>query len=447
MPNLRDPRGRAELFLVVSLLAVAFVARYVGRTEVTGDMEIFFRWHAKLQQAGGWRGLGAEIGNYNAPYMYLLYLASLLPGSLLIGIKVVYATFDLLLAYFTYRLVEMHRGRRTGIFAALIMIMLPTVVLNASVWGQIDSMWASFAVGGVWMLARGRAWWGVTLCTLSLAFKPHGIFIFALVGLLVLAGRIKARVLLAVPVVWLVLSLPALLLGRNPVELFTIYSLDRQSGIIRFLTWGAPTIYAFMGGTKRLDTLRTLGYVLTAALVLGVFLAVLARRIRLDPTRIVTLAALFSILIPFGLPGMHDRYFFLADVTTLILAFYRPRLWFVPLLVQAASLGSYQWYLFGRSGDYLNLKVLAALMLAALIAIGYTLARDVLDGPFENSGEPPRTTSGEPPHSASGEPSRTASGEPSRTVEDTARESAAPSRALPDVTPLPPKAVGNTIGG
>ncbi|PWK50248.1 uncharacterized protein DUF2029 [Actinoplanes xinjiangensis] len=360
------------------LLAAAFAARYVGRSEMTRDMQIFFKWHDQLEQAGGWRGLGEAIGNYNAPYMYLLWFASVLPVPLLIGIKLVYAVFDLLLAFFTFRLVEMRRGRRAGIAAAFIVILLPTVVINASVWGQIDSIWASFAVGGVWMLARGRGWWGVVLCTLSLAFKPHGIFIFALVALLVLAGRLRARTLLAVPGVWLVLSLPALLLGRSPGELFTIYSLDRQARIIDELTDRAPSIFAFLEGTRRLDTARQLGYLLTAALVLGIFLVVIARRVRLDETRVVTLAALFAILIPFGLPGMHERYFYLADVLTVALVFYVPRLWFVPLLVQAASLGAYTYFLFGQTGQQLDLQVLAALMMAALIAVGHTLIRDVL---------------------------------------------------------------------
>jgi Gpi18-like mannosyltransferase len=378
MSTLRDPQRRAELFLVVCLLAAAFAARYVGRSEMTRDMQIFFTWHDQLEQAGGWRGLGESIGNYNAPYMYLLWFASVLPLPLLIAVKLVYAVFDLLLAFFVFRLVEMRRGRRAGIAAALITILLPTVVINASIWGQIDSIWASFAVGGVWMLARGRGWWGVTLCTLSLAFKPHGIFIFALVALLVLAGRLRARTLLTVPAVWLALSLPALLLGRSPGELFTIYSLDRQSRIIDELTDRAPSVFAFLEGTRRLDTARHLGYVLTAALVLGIFLVVIARRARLDETRIVTVAALFAILIPFGLPGMHERYFYLADVLTVALVFYLPRLWFVPLLVQAASLGAYTYFLFGQTPQQLDLKALAALMLAALIAVGHTLIRDVL---------------------------------------------------------------------
>jgi Gpi18-like mannosyltransferase len=40
------------------------------------------------------------------------------------------------------------------------------------------------------------------------------------------------------------------------------------------------------------------------------------------------------VLVPFVLPSMHERYFYLADVLTLILAFYLPRqLWFVPIIV------------------------------------------------------------------------------------------------------------------
>ncbi|MEU8661537.1 glycosyltransferase 87 family protein [Actinoplanes philippinensis] len=378
MSTLRDPQRRAELFLAGCLLVVAFTARYVGRSETTRDMRIFFEWHEQLERAGGWRGLGEAIGNYNAPYLYLLWFASVLPVPLLIGIKLVHAVFDLLLAYYVFRLTAMRRGRRAGIAAALVVILLPTVVINASVWGQIDSIWASFAVGGVWMLARGRGWRGVALCTLSLAVKPHGIFVFALVAVLVAAGRLRARTLLAAPAVGLAAGLPALLLGRSPGELLTVYSLDRQARIIDLLTDRAPSVFAFLAGTRRLDTARHLGYLLTAALVLGIALLVVARRARLDGTRIVTLAALFAILIPFGLPGMHERYFYLGDVLTVVLAFHLPRLWFVPLLAQAASLGAYTYFLFGQTEQQLNLQALAALMLAALVAVGHTLIRDVL---------------------------------------------------------------------
>jgi hypothetical protein len=71
---------------------------------------------------------------------------------------------------------------------------------------------------------------------------------------------------------------------------------------------------------------------------------------------------------------MHERYFFLADVLSVALAFYRPRLWFVPLLVQTSSLLAYEAYLF--HAESVPLPAQAGLMLAALLIVGFVLLRD-----------------------------------------------------------------------
>jgi Gpi18-like mannosyltransferase len=107
--------------------------------------------------------------------------------------------------------------------------------------------------------------------------------------------------------------------------------------------------------------------------VLGVIYVLVVRMVELTPERIVTAAALFAILVPFLLPGMHERYFFLADVLTLVLAVYRPRLWFVAILVELSSLLSYLPYLFGRQAPWLPGPVMATMMLAALVTVGYVL--------------------------------------------------------------------------
>ena len=128
--------------------------------------------------------------------------------------------------------------------------------------------------------------------------------------------------------------------------------------------------------TTRLDTLRTLGYVFAAVLVLGLVYTLIAGRARLDRDRIVTAAAVFVIGVPFLLPGMHERYFYLADVVTVVLAFYRPQLWPVPVLVQAASLLSYGPFLFSTA-PLVNLKILAVLMLTALLWTLHALGHDL----------------------------------------------------------------------
>ncbi|AGZ45419.1 glycosyltransferase 87 family protein [Actinoplanes friuliensis] len=376
-------RARTELLLLGALALLAVVVRWVSRDEITADMRIFLQWYRWLDEAGGFPGLDREIGNYNAPFLYLLATLTYLPGPAILKIKAAWTVFDVLLVYFGYRIVALrYTGWRVPALAASVLAFLPTVVVNSSFWGQCDAMWASFCLGGLYFLLRGRQWHAVALLTVAIAVKPQAVFIFPTLVLLLLAGRQRWRTLLAAPAIYITLDLPAMLLGRDPIELLTLYSPARQTLHVPDLTSKAPTLYAFLPVTTRLDTLRTLGYVFAAVLVLGVIYTLIASRAKLDADRLVTAAALFSILVPFVLPGMHDRYFFLADALTVILTFYRPRLWLVPLLVQVGSLLSYPRFLFqgAEHGSFVPLPVLAALMLTALLITAHALVQDLRPG-------------------------------------------------------------------
>ncbi|SNY14875.1 Mannosyltransferase related to Gpi18 [Paractinoplanes atraurantiacus] len=374
MPKAEKPTPQAEALLLAALVVLAILIRWVSLPEMTNDMNIFRQWHNQLGRAGGWRGIGTEIGNYNAPFVYLLAFAYYLPGPLIFKVKALWIVFDVILAFFTYKTVALRwPGSRIPVAAALVMVLLPTVAINSSFYGQMDAAWAGAALAGVYFLLRDKPWWGVALCGVAVAIKPQGVFILPLVLLLVMAGRIPWRTLLAAPAVFLVLDLPAIAFGRNPIELLTIYDMSRQARNVPELSLRAPNVFAFIPATTREDTVRMLGYLFCAALVVGVIYVLVAKACKMTPERVVTAAALFAILVPFALPGMHERYFYLADVMTLVLAVYRPRLWYVPLLVQASSLLSYEPYLFGRNSLMLPDVIPAALMLAALIIVGYRL--------------------------------------------------------------------------
>ncbi|MGX6602620.1 glycosyltransferase 87 family protein [Micromonosporaceae bacterium Da 78-11] len=373
----------AESFLLIALFALAVLIRWVSRDEFTWDMRTFATWYHQLVAGGRIHAMDQEIGNYNSPFMYLVLLATYLPGPVLLKLKAIFVLFDVLLAFFTYKIVALRwPGTRIPIFAALVMVFLPTVAINASFYGQMDSMWASTALAGVYFLLRDRQWLAVTMCTVAVAFKPQGIFILPILLLAVLAGRLRWYKLIAGPVVFLLLDLPAILLGRDPVELLTLYDPARQAKWVSELSASAPSIWEYFPVSVRINTLKDLGYLVTVALILGLCYAVVARRIELTPEIVVTSAALFVIQMPYTMTGMHERYFYLGDVLSLVVAFYRPRLWFVPLLVQAASLLSYLPFLFGsfKHGPFVPMMVLSTLMGAALLTLWYTLARDILTG-------------------------------------------------------------------
>ena len=373
---------RTEWLLLAALAGLAVFARVAGFRQDTGEVHNMSVWAHRLVAAGGWHGLSERIGNYNAPYLYLLLLAAYLPGPLIITMKLVWTVFDVVLAFFTYKLVGLARpGRRIPIVAALITVFLPTVILNAAYIGQVDDMWGSLSVGALYFLLRRRYWWALSLCGAAVALKPQAIFFFPVVGLLVLAGRVPWRTVLAVPAVYLALDVPALRAGRNPRELLTIYSPHRQESVINQLTYAAPSVYNFIPATPdRIGAIKLLGEISLAAVILGVYYVLLVRRVDLTDDRIVGVSVFFAILVPFLLPGMHERYFFLADVLSVALVFFRPRLWYVPLLVESASFLCYLPFFFHREGRFVPMTIPTTLMLAALVAVGYRLFVDAQPG-------------------------------------------------------------------
>ena len=103
----------------------------------------------------------------------------------------------------------------------------------------------------------------------------------------------------------------------------------------------------------------------------------------LDESRWLVSLALLSVLFPpFFFPGMHERYFFPADVLSVIYAFCVPRGVWVTILIQFASAFAYLPYLFAQEPVprwSLALAVLAALGLAVKELIWPT----VFSGPGE----------------------------------------------------------------
>jgi Gpi18-like mannosyltransferase len=73
---------------------------------------------------------------------------------------------------------------------------------------------------------------------------------------------------------------------------------------------------------------------------------VVRSRRRLDPPLILKLCLLSVLMTPFFLPKMHERFFFVADVTAIAYAFYFPRQYWVAIAVSFASFFAYQPFLF-----------------------------------------------------------------------------------------------------
>jgi Gpi18-like mannosyltransferase len=379
-PRVASPAA-ARVAVVAVVVLGALAVRLVFFPFESGDYTAFFgQWYRFIDEHGHVAALRYSFANYNEPYLYLLVLLSYTPIPPLYAIKLISVGFDLVLAFFAYRIVALRRpGTWWPVLAGALALYLPTVVMNSSVWGQADAIYSAFAVGGVSFALRRRPWLACVFFGLSFAVKLQAIFVLPVLLLLVLRRRVPWRALPLIPAVYLLLDVPALLAGANAHDVLTVYLTEANT--YDELTLNAPNVYQFLGAGTDTAALRTIGIALTGLLLFLLILPVAARRIELTPTRIVLAAAVCTVLVPFFLPAMHERYFYLADTCTVLAAFHLPRrLWALPVLEQFASAFSYAPFLSqsGRFGgvDLVSFPILATAMLAALVLAVWTGIRE-----------------------------------------------------------------------
>ena len=82
-------------------------------------------------------------------------------------------------------------------------------------------------------------------------------------------------------------------------------------------------------------------------------------------------ALFFAIFLPFVMPKIHDRYFFLADMLSVLYAARYKNRRFMPLLVVGASFMCYVPYLMRQNP--IDERWLAVMMLLALVIVSHDL--------------------------------------------------------------------------
>jgi Gpi18-like mannosyltransferase len=357
------------------IIVFAMYVRYMFRDFITSDFTNFTRvWYASVQQHG-FAAAGTPVSNYTPPYLYLLYWTSIafphLPA--VMAVKIPSIAFDLICAGVVFLIVRMRY--RTGLlpmWAALTVLIAPTVICNSSMWGQADSIYAAFLLACILLLMQGRGALAMMAFALALSIKFQSMFLAPALCAFWLRRLIRFWHLLLVPVVYALAMVPAWLEGRPVMDLATVYM--SQTVTYRSLSKDAPNPYLWLPD-RFYDPLVIAGVVLMAAIGSYYVWYVVRSRVRLDPPLILKLCLLSALMTPFFLPKMHDRFFFVADVTAIAYAFYFPRQYVVAIMISFASFFAYQRFLFHYT--LVPLKVLPIVMGAALVLVAASTKRSL----------------------------------------------------------------------
>ena len=365
------------LFIFASIAALICI-RVALLGFASRDYNVFLSdWLQKMRGYEGFEALRVKIGDYNMPYLYFLFILSKLKLNDLVLIKWFSCLFDFVLAFFIMKCVEEKSENKVLRYGAFIVALAtPTLLANSAYWGQCDSILAAFCVASFYFILKGNGKWATIMFALAFSFKLQAIFILPAFIVAVILKRIKLKELLLFPLTFIATLLPAIIVGRPIKDTIGIYFL--QTTQYPELTLNAPSIFQLVSKKADFETFNFLGIMLAGLGALTFIYLCFYFKDKIGKKQLVTIFYLSALLLPFLLPRMHERYFFIGDMLGIIFLFYNPNKWYLTLMSIFASYNACANYLSG--GNLLiSQKYTAIMLLITIILLSRTLIKGCRD--------------------------------------------------------------------
>ena len=371
--------GDLVFFLGITFLAIAI--RYTLRGVVSTDFTTHLGpWYNEIESLGGKEALSRKIGNYSPLYMYLFTLSTYLGLPSLYAVKLITLVFDAVTAivffFLAYKWTESFK--LSSIVYGLVLL-LPSVLMNGAMWGQCDIIYTLFLVLSMERLMSVRPIQSCIFFGIAFSFKLQAIFFLPILIVFIIKRKLKVWHLLFMPLVYLVSTLPAVLAGRNIVDILSIYVIQTKTYTGR-LTLNFPNIYHWTGDLH-LEWLSKASIVFTAAVLLFFIYYIYTKKFEITPKFMFTLSVFFLMLIPFTLPFMHERYAFPADIFAILLLLMDKKYIWLVISTQLLSLFAYQACLFKLV--VIPYSIVAFFYLCVLIILGIDLSKQMTENRIE----------------------------------------------------------------
>lgn len=332
-----------SLFIAAGCLACVVFARVCLLYFESRDYTAFLAdWVKKLGALNVRDALVTPIGNYNMPYLYFLLFFSRLDISPIIPIKALSCVFDLVMAYYVMKtLALVTQDRRILLASYIVTLGIPSVLMNSAQWAQCDSIYVAFCVMSLYAAVKGDGRLCAISWALAFSFKLQAIFALPALCVALFMGQVKPKHLLWVPAVFFALLVPALIAGRSLPSCLGIYINQTQQ--YPELYNNAPTLWRFFTGVDFEGYSNVTVFLAGAAVLLFMYFCLTGVKC-FTPDMLIRLFFLSSMLVPYVLPRMHERYFYMADVMSFIYFMTNRKKWYIPVTVIISSVVGYIAY-------------------------------------------------------------------------------------------------------
>lgn len=348
-----DNKKILRILFLAAILLLAIAARYFAYSYKSGDYEIFLKpWYDKIIELGKIKSLKYKIGDYNVPYMFILAIFSYIPISPLILIKTLSVIFDVILAIYSSKLVyefikSNKNARLISDICFGVILFLPTVFMNSAVWAQCDSIYTTFIIMSLYYLKKDKVLASFILLGIAFAFKLQFIFILPIYILLYFKrDDISILHFIIIPVVNVLMCLPAIIMGRGIKDCLLIYF--SQTGTYNSLTLNYPNLYSLFG--EVFENQSKVLVLFTIAIIGMISFYLFYRKAKINDN-IIKIGLMLAMITVYFLPRMHERYGFLAEILAVIYVFIYRKDFYLPVILQLSALSGYFVFL----GEFDNL--------------------------------------------------------------------------------------------
>lgn len=332
---------------IVILTAIGMYARFYLFSIKSGDYNSFLEpWYNLIWDNGGFKAVGMDIGDYMPTYYYILAILTYIPIKPLITIKMVSCIADVFIAIFAYKIVHKVTGSENkGVIAYGAAFFLPSAILNSAGWAQCDGIFSLFILISIYCILKGKDWGAMIAFSVSFVFKIQAIFFAPVLLILLLKRKMRWRTVIAFPIVYLIDILPAWVAGGNFFKLLTVYF--RQTGQYKSLNMFIQNAWGLLYGVQS-EEMGKAGVMFAGGVVLVALFWVYRSKFEITNKIIITLSGLFTLLVPFVLPHMHERYYYLPTVVSLVFAIIYPKKIWVFLIMEFMSFQAHAHYLLNK---------------------------------------------------------------------------------------------------
>lgn len=359
------------LFFAIGFLTIAMAMRGVYFDFKTGDYNSFLsKWYAEIKSLGGFKGFASSVGDYTPMYKYIITILTYIPINDLYLYKAVSCIFDGILAVYVGLVVRhLVKSDVSALIAYAVTLFLPNTFLNSGVWAQCDSIFTCFTVMSFYYMLRGKEKTSMIMYAISFSFKIQAIFYAPVIVIALLKGKLKWKSLPFFAVGYIACALPAMIAGMSPADaLFGAYM--KQVGEYNRLTLNAPNLYQFISDKYMRDDKISAMMVLCSLGICAIACTGFYKyKGEISDKQWLLIAYAFSILLPYVLPHMHERYYYMADIFAVIFACVFVKKAYVSVLTIYPSFRVVQRYLFDYGDTKINFQFLAVIMLLGIIML------------------------------------------------------------------------------